>query len=81
MVTLQGVFLDNVATSEALLQLPVTHEVEPTVTWMVQPLARNQNQGALPHGRQRSSMFEICSSGSLITPCGWTSWWGWSCNG
>ena len=35
-----------------------THEVEPTVMWMGQPHARNQNQGTLPHGRQRSSMFE-----------------------
>jgi len=32
---------------------------------MGQPHARNQIQGTLPHGRQRSSMFEGCSSGSF----------------
>jgi len=81
MVIVQGAFLDNVGSSEALLQLPAMHEVEPSVMWMGQPHARNQNQGTLPHGRQRSSMFEVCSSGRFITPCGWTSWWGLSCNG
>jgi len=43
-------------------------EVEPTVMWMGQPHARNQNQGTLTCGRQRSSMFEGCSCGSFITP-------------
>ena len=56
-------------------------EVEPTVMWMGQPHARNQNQGTLPYGRQGSSTFESCSSGSFITPCGWTSRQGLSCNG
>jgi len=52
MVTIQGAFLHNVGALEALL-----HEVEPTVVWMGQPHARNQNQGILPHGRLRSSTF------------------------
>jgi hypothetical protein len=65
MVTIQGAFLDNVGASEALLQLPATHEVEPSVTWIGQPHARNQNQGTVPHGRQRSSTFEVCSNGSF----------------
>jgi len=77
MVTVQGAFLDNVGASEALLHMPATHEVN----WMVQPHARNQNQGTLPHGIWRSSMFEGCSSGSFITPCGWTTWQGVTCNG
>jgi len=81
MVTAQGVFFDNVGASEASLQLPATHEVEPNLMWMGQPHARNQNQGTLPHARQRSSTFEVCSSGGFITPCGWTSWQGLSCNG
>ena len=46
-----------------------------------QPLAVNQNQGTLPCGKQRSSTFEGCSSGSFITPYGWTFWQGLSCNG
>ena len=37
MATVQGAFLDNVGASEALVQLPPTHEVEPTVTWMGSP--------------------------------------------
>jgi len=43
--------------------------------------ARNQSQRTLPRGRQRSSTFEVCSSWSFITPYGWTSWQGLSCNG
>ena len=74
MVTVQGAFLDNVGASEALTLAARTHEVECTVMWMGQPHARNQNQGTLPRGRQGSSMFEGCSGGSLVTPCGWTSW-------
>jgi len=48
--------------------------------WMSQPHARNQNQGTLPHGRQRSSMFEG-SSGESFTTHGWSSWQGLICNG
>ena len=77
MVTIQGAFLDNGA-SEALPAR--THEVEPIVMWMGQPHARSQNQGTLPHGRQRSLTFEGCSGGSFITPCGCTSWHLLSCN-
>ena len=68
MVTVQGAFLYNVGASEALPAR--THEVEPIVMWMGQPHARNQIQGTLPCGRQGSSMFEGCSGGSLVTPCG-----------
>ncbi len=79
MVTVQGVFLDNVGAYEALLHLPEQMKLNPLM-WVGQPLARNQNQGTLPCGRQRSSTFESCSSGSFIT-CGCTSWQGLSCNG
>jgi hypothetical protein len=65
-VTVQGALLDNVGASEALLQQLATHEVEHIVMWMGQPHAGNQNQGTLPHGRQRSLTFEVCSNGSFI---------------
>jgi len=70
MVTVQGAF-------EALLQLPEHMKLNPLML-LGQPHARNQNQGTLPCGSQRSSMFEGCSSGSFITPCGWTFWQGLS---
>ena len=75
MVTVQGALLDNLAASEALLQLREHMMLNPLML-LGQPHARNQKQGTLPHWRLRSSMFEGCSGGSFITPCGWTSWQG-----
>ena len=77
MVTIQGAFLDIVGASEALLQLPEHMQLNPLML-MGQPHARNQNQGTLPCGSQRSSTFEGRSSGCFITPCEWTSWQGLS---
>ena len=51
MVTIQGVFLDNVGASEALLQLPEHMKLNPLML-MGQPHAGNKNQGNLPHGRR-----------------------------
>jgi len=45
MATVQGVFLDNVGACEALVQLPPTHEVEPTVTWMGHPMLETRIRG------------------------------------
>ena len=50
MVTVQGVFLDNVGASEALLQLLEHMKLNPLML-VGQPHARNQNQGTLPCGR------------------------------
>jgi len=46
MVTIQGVFLDNVGASEALLQLPEHMKLNPLML-MGQPHAGNKNQGTL----------------------------------
>ena len=78
--TVEGVFLDNVGASEASLQLPEHMKLDPLFSGWVSPMLETRNRG-LPHGRQRSSIFEGCSSGSFITPCGWSSWQGLSCNG
>ena len=66
MVTIQGVFLDNVGASGALLQLPEHMMLNPLLCGWVSPHARNQNEETLPHERRRSSIFEGCSIGSLL---------------
>jgi len=81
MVTTQGAFLDNVGTTEAVLKLPEHMKLNPLLCGWVSPMLGTRISGPLPRGRQRSSTFEGCCSGSVITPCGWTCWQGLSCNG
>jgi hypothetical protein len=72
--------LHNVGASEALLQLSEHIKSNPLLYGWVSPMLETRI-GTMPHGSQKSSTFEGCSSGSFITPCGWTSWQGLSCNG
>ena len=79
MVPIQGAFLDNVGASEALLQLPATHEVEPN-GW-VSPMLETRIRGPCLMGDRGVQCLKSAPVEVFITPCGWTSWQGLSCNG
>jgi len=81
MMTIQGALLDNVGASEALLYLPENMKLNPLLSGWASPMLETRISGPCLNWKQRSSMFEGCSIGSFITPCGWTSWQGLSCNG
>ena len=78
--TVEGTFLDNVGAFEALLQLPEHMKLKPLLCGWVSPMLETRIRGPCLVG-DRSSTFEGWSSGSFITPCGWTSWQGLSCYG
>ena len=81
MVTIQGAFLDNVGASEVLLQLPEHMKLNPLLCGWVSPMVETRIREPHLMGDRGAQRLKAASSGSFITPYGWTFWQGLSCNG
>jgi len=78
MVTVHGVFLDNVGASEALLQLPEHMKLNPLLCGWVSPMLETIIRGPCLMGDRGAQCLKAAPVEVFITSCGWTSWQGLS---